>query len=58
MSEYFVANVQVTDREKFKAYQDGIIKTIKPFKGWILAAEPCARKLELGWNRQNTTARC
>ena len=40
MSEYFVANVQVTDREKFKAYQDGIIKTIKPFKGWILAAEP------------------
>ena len=40
MSAYFVANVQVTDRKKFKAYQEGIIKTLKPFRGWILAAEP------------------
>ena len=40
MSAYFIANVQITDREKFKEYQDGIVRTIKPFKGWILAAEP------------------
>jgi len=42
MSAYFIANVQVTDREKFKAYQDGIIQTIKPFQGWVLAAGPGA----------------
>jgi hypothetical protein len=42
MPAYFVANVQVIDREKFKAYQEGILKTIKLFKGWILAAEPGA----------------
>ena len=42
MSTYFITNVQVTDREKFKAYQEGIIRTIKPFKGWVLAAGPGA----------------
>ena len=40
MTAYFIANVQVTDREKFRDYQKGILQTIKPFKGWILAADP------------------
>jgi len=40
VTAYFLANVQITDREKFQAYQTGIIRTIKPFKGWILAADP------------------
>ena len=47
MSAYFIANVQITDREKFEAYQKGILHTIKPFGGWILAASP-GRMLEGG----------
>ena len=46
MSAYFIANVRVTDREKFQAYAAGVVKTIKPFKGWILAADPEAAALE------------
>ncbi len=40
MTAYFIANVQVTDPKKFEAYQKGLLRTIKPFKGWILAADP------------------
>ncbi len=43
MTAYFIANVQVADRKRFEAYQKGIVSTIKPFKGWILAADPGAR---------------
>ena len=43
MTAYFIANVQVTDREKFLVYQEGILRTIKPFKGWILAADSGTR---------------
>ncbi len=46
MSAYFIANIRVTDREKFQAYAAGVVKTIKPFKGWILAADPEAAALE------------
>ena len=43
MSAYVVAHVQVTNREGFTAYQKGIMRAIKPFKGWILAADPGTR---------------
>ena len=43
MTAYFIANVQVADRKRFEAYQKGIVSTIKPFKGWILAADPGTR---------------
>ena len=43
MTAYFIANVQVTDGEKFREYQTSILRTIKPFKGWILAAGPGTR---------------
>ena len=38
MTAYFVANVQITDHARFREYQKGILQTIKPFNGWILAA--------------------
>ena len=40
MSAYLIVNIQVTDHEKFQTYQKGVVRTIKPFKGWILAAGP------------------
>ncbi len=43
MSAYVVAHVQVTDRGAFAAYKNGILRTMKPFKGWILAADPGTR---------------
>ena len=43
MPAYVVAHVQVTDREGFATYQKGIMRAIKPFKGWILAADPGTR---------------
>ena len=43
MACYFVVQVQVNDREKFREYEKGILRTIKPFKGWILAASPATR---------------
>ncbi|NQY98776.1 MAG: haloalkane dehalogenase [Henriciella sp.] len=43
MPAYFVVSVNVRDRERFKAYQTGIVKTMKPFGGWILAAGPGER---------------
>lgn len=39
MTAYFIANVQVTNRDNFREYQKGILRTIKPFGGWILAAD-------------------
>jgi haloalkane dehalogenase len=39
VTAYFIANVQVTDRDNFRDYQKGILRTIKPFGGWILAAD-------------------
>jgi len=43
VTAYFIANVQVADRKRFEAYQKGIVSTIKPFKGWVLAADPGTR---------------
>ena len=40
MEAYFIANIKVTDRKRFREYQKGILATIKPFSGWILAAKP------------------
>ena len=43
MTCYFVANVQIRDRDAFSEYQRGVVRTIKPFGGWILAAGPAER---------------
>lgn len=38
MPAYFVVSVDVHDRPKFDTYVKGVIRTIKPHGGWILAA--------------------
>ena len=42
MPAYLIAHVQVQDRDAFRSYERGVIRTIKPFKGWVLAAGPAA----------------
>ena len=43
MTAYFIAHVDVTDRDAFREYERGVLKTIKPFKGQVLAAAPSQR---------------
>ena len=38
MTAYLVVHVDVTDEAEFGRYQQGIIRTMKPYKGWILGA--------------------
>ncbi len=45
MPAYFVVSVDVHDRERFDVYVRGVLETIKPHGGWILAAGP-AEQLE------------
>ena len=40
MPAYFIAHVDVNDRKAFRAYEKGVLKTIKPFKGRVIAAGP------------------
>jgi len=37
---FLIAHVPVQDRDAFRPYERGVIRTIKPFKGWVLAAGP------------------
>lgn len=43
MTAYFIAHVDVLDREAFREYQRGVLQTIKPFRGRVLAASPAER---------------
>ncbi|MEM9515272.1 MAG: haloalkane dehalogenase [Actinomycetota bacterium] len=45
MPAYFVVSLDVHDRQRFNTYAKGVIRTIKPHGGWILAASP-AEQLE------------
>ena len=47
MTAYFIAQLNVNDREAFRVYEKGVLSTIKPFKGWVLASTP-AQGLEGG----------
>lgn len=38
MTAYMVVHLDKSDAEKFGEYEKGIFKTIKPYKGWVLAA--------------------
>ncbi len=40
MSVYFVAHLEVQDREAFQEYAQGVVRSLKPFHGWILTAGP------------------
>lgn len=40
MSAYFIAHVDVRDRRAFREYERGVLRTIKPYGGWVLAAAP------------------
>ena len=40
MASYLVAHVQVQNPEAFREYERGVLRTIKPFGGWVLAAGP------------------
>ncbi len=40
MPAYFVARVAVHDWDRFRAYQKGVIPSLKPFEGRVLAAGP------------------
>lgn len=43
MSAYFIAHVDVKDRKAFREYERGVVRSIKPFGGWVLAASPAQR---------------
>ena len=43
MTSYLVAHLDVRDRDAFREYERGVMRTIKPFKGWVLAAGPGGR---------------
>jgi haloalkane dehalogenase len=43
MTAFFIAHVEIRDREAFREYERGVLRTIKPFKGWVLAAGPAER---------------
>lgn len=45
MTAYFIANVDIVDRDGFQEYVTGIFRTLKPFDGWVVAASP-ANKLD------------
>ena len=38
MTAYLVAHLNVRDRAAFREYERGVVRTVKPFKGWVLAA--------------------
>ncbi|MEM8768476.1 MAG: DUF1330 domain-containing protein [Pseudomonadota bacterium] len=43
MPAFFIAHVNVNDREAFREYERGVLQTIKPFSGRVLAAAPAKR---------------
>ena len=43
MTSYLVAHLDVRDRDAFREYERGVMRTIKPYKGWVLAAGPGER---------------
>ena len=40
MPAFLVAHLNVRDRDAFREYERGVMRTVKPFKGWVLAASP------------------
>ena len=38
MTAYLVVHVDVTNQDRFSEYTTGSLRTIRPYKGWILAA--------------------
>ena len=40
MSVYFNAHLEILDREHFEEYAAGVIRTLKPYRGWVLTAGP------------------
>ena len=38
MASYLIAHLNVKDRQAFREYERGVMRTIKPFGGWVLAA--------------------
>lgn len=40
MASYLIAHVQVQNPVAFREYERGVLRTIKPFGGWVLAAGP------------------
>ena len=43
MTTYLIALLDVRDRDAFREYERGVMRTIKPHKGWVLAAGPGER---------------
>ena len=43
MTAFFIAHVNVNDRKAFREYERGVLQTIKPFQGRVLAAAPSTR---------------
>ena len=43
MTTYLIAHLDVRDRDAFREYERGVMRTIKPHKGWVLAAGPGER---------------
>ncbi len=40
MAAFFIAQVEIRNREAFREYERGVLRTIRPYKGWVLAAGP------------------
>jgi uncharacterized protein (DUF1330 family) len=57
MSAYLVVHLEVTNWDGFRAYQQGIRSTIKPFGGWVLAASPATMLEADAFPNQNVIIR-
>jgi haloalkane dehalogenase len=42
VTAYIVVHIEKTDAERFGDYEAGVIRTIKPYKGWVLGAGEAA----------------
>lgn len=38
MSAYIIVHIEKTDKVRFGDYQKGVLRTIKPYRGWLLGA--------------------
>ena len=54
MSGYFVAQVQVEDREVYQQYVDGVFPILRKYDGEVLVAHDDVDVLEGAWNPQRT----
>lgn len=52
MSVYVIAQISITDRDRYNKYQARFLEVFAKFEGELLAADENPRVLEGDWNRE------